>query len=154
MKKSTRDVTPRRGYDSSYPEPFRRLVIGRTRWSLGDVFELDQFGVALVELAPGAASSIRHWHSHEDEFVYVLEGEPTLVTDEGEELLQRGDFVGFKRGVPISHHLVNRSHQSAIYLEIGSRHPNLDVAHYPHDDLEARSNGARRAYFRKNGQPY
>jgi uncharacterized cupin superfamily protein len=100
-------VEPRTG--STYPDRFRGRVGGRRKRALGDLFGLDQFGVNLTELPPGAASALRHWHSHEDELVYVLEGEATLITGAGEELLRPGDCVGFKAGTADGHHLANRS---------------------------------------------
>jgi len=155
MKRSKSEVTPRLGRQSSYPEPFRRRVAGRTRWGLGDAFSLTQFGAGLVELEPGAVSSIRHWHTHEDELVYMLEGEAVLVTDAGEETLRPGDFVGFPAGVPIGHHIVNRSDRKVAYLEIGTRNPVADVVYYPDDDLVARSDGtSQRCFFRRTGEPY
>ena len=116
------EVAPRIG--SSYPDPFRARVQGRLKRPLGDLFGLDQFGVNLTELSPGAMSALRHWHSHEDELVYILEGEVTLITDAGEEILRPGDCVGFEAGVADAHHLVNRSGGVVRYLEVrpdGSR---------------------------------
>src|SRR5689334_235061 len=101
---------------SNYPDVFRVRLNGRRTRKLGDLFGLDQFGVNLTELGPGAMSALRHWHSHEDEFVYILEGEVTLVTDAGEELLRPGDCMGFKAGVADGHHLANRSSQPVRYL--------------------------------------
>jgi uncharacterized cupin superfamily protein len=147
------DAEPRTG--TNYPEPFRARVEGRTKRALGDLFGLDQFGVNLTELQPGAFSALRHWHSHEDELVYVLEGEVALVTDEGEETLRPGDCVGFKAGAPVGHHLVNRTSLPARYLEIGSRRLEVDLVVYPHDDLEVRPDGSgRRRMVRKDGTPY
>ena len=121
---------------------------------LGTIFGLDQFGVNLTELAPGAQSALRHWHRAEDEFVYVLSGEVVLVTDAGGERLGLGDCIGFKAGAPDGHHLVNRSGEPATYLEIGSRRVSEDRVTYPDDDLEARPDeSGRRRFFRKDGTP-
>src|SRR4051812_6590050 len=108
---------------TGYPEPFRALVKGRFRKRLGDAGGLTQFGVNLCRLAAGSASSQRHWHSHEDEFVYVLDGELTLVEDGGETILRAGDAAAWKAGATNGHHLVHRSNRDALLLEIGSRDP-------------------------------
>ena len=140
---------------SNYPDMFRARLNGRHKRKLGDLFGLDQFGSNLTELGPGAMSALRHWHSHEDEFVYILEGEVTLITDAGEELLRMGDCMGFKAGVADGHHLVNRSSQPVRYLEIGSRRPDEDRVAYPDDDLAVRPDGAvKRRPFHKDGTPY
>ena len=106
---------------SRYPALFATPCLGRTWLRLGDAAGLTQFGVNHLRLPPGAWSSQRHWHSHEDEFVYMLSGEVVLVTDAGEETLHAGDAVGFKAGVADGHHLQNRSTQDAELLVIGSR---------------------------------
>jgi uncharacterized cupin superfamily protein len=147
------EVEPRIG--TNYPEPFRARVAGRAKRALGDLFGLDQFGVNLTELAPGASSALRHWHSDEDELVYILDGEIMLITDAGEEVLRPGDVVGFKAGVADGHHLVNRTDKPVRYLEIGSRRLEVDRAFYPDDDLEVRPDGTkRRRLFHKDGTPY
>ena len=147
------EVEPRVGV-TNYPPPFDARVRGRSRRVLGNLFGLDQFGVNLTELAPGAQSALRHWHSAEDEFVYVLSGEVTLVTDVGEELLGPGDCVGFKAGEPDGHHLINRSDEPVTYLEIGSRRTGQDRVVYPDDDLEVRPDeNGRRRFVRKDGTP-
>ena len=154
MRKARRaaDVEPRTG--SSYPEELRARVAGRAKRALGDLFGLDQFGVNLTELASGACSALRHWHSHEDEFVYVLEGDITLVTDAGEEVLRPGDVVGFKAGVADGHYLVNRTARAVRYIEVGSRRVDIDRVVYPDDDLEVRPDGSnRRRMTRKDGTP-
>ena len=133
---------------SIYPNEFQHVVKGRAKRALGDLFGLDQFGVNLTELAPGAASALRHWHSNEDEFVYVLAGELLLITDNGEEVLGPGDCAGFKAGVANGHHLVNRSKAPASYLEIGSRMPGGE-AFYPDNDLHI----AKGIFTRKDGSP-
>ena len=138
---------------STYPEQFRHLVEGRARRRLGDAGGLTQFGVNLTVLKPGAASSLRHWHEQEDELVYVLEGELTLVEDGGETLLGPGDAAAFKAGVANGHHLVNRSARDALLLEIGTR-SGQEVAHYSDVDLVARQDGSGFAYTRRSGEPY
>src|ERR1700758_938305 len=104
-----------------YPPPLDRVVLGRERKRLGNAVGLDQFGVNLTTLKPGAASALRHWHEQEDEFVYVLEGEVVLIEDGGEPVLKPGDAAGFKANVANGHQLVNRSAQDVVYLEIGTR---------------------------------
>lgn len=138
---------------SSYPEPWRHASGAREKRRLGDAFGLTAYGVNLVRLPPGALSSQRHWHSHEDEFVYVLEGELTLVTDAGEEVLTPGMVAGFKAGVQNGHHMINRSEAWAVYLEVGSRSDD-DECTYPDIDLFLTSprNGGR--FTHKNGEPY
>jgi len=122
------------------------------RYRLGDAAGLTQFGVNLMRLAPGAWSSQRHWHTHEDEFVYVLEGEVVLVTDSGEEVLRPGDCVGFKAGVPDGHHLQNRSERDAVFLEIGTRATAEDECFYPDIGMRALKN--RAGYVDWDGRPY
>jgi uncharacterized cupin superfamily protein len=143
------------GTGSRYPAPYD-APCRRRRWlKLGDAAGLTQFGVNLVRLAPGVWSSQRHWHSHEDEFVYVLSGELTLVTDEGEETLRAGDSVGFRAGVANGHCLQNRSASDAEFLVIGSR-SDEDHGEYPDIDLIFRcgrySGGG--GYAHKDGTPY
>lgn len=119
---------------SLYPEPFRARMGDRMKKKLGDAGGLTQFGVNLTTLGPNAQSALRHWHTHEDEFVYVLKGEVTLVTNAGEQPLHAGEFAAFKAGTEDAHHFVNRSGKTARYLEVGSR-LDIDTAHYPGDDL-------------------
>jgi uncharacterized cupin superfamily protein len=138
---------------SDYPEPFRQAVVGRARRALGDAFGLSQFGVNLTVLPPGVMSAQRHWHSHEDEFVYLLEGELVLVTDAGESVLTPGMCVGFAANTPEGHHLINRSKQDAVLLEIGSRRPEDEVV-YSDIDMEFRRTADGHAFFRKSGEPY
>lgn len=125
-------VTETRG--SGYPEPFRSRMGERAKRKLGDACGLTRFGVNLVTLGPGGQSALRHWHTLEDEFVYVLEGEVVLVTDGGEQVLTAGTCAGYPGGARDAHHFVNRSDRPARYLEIGNRTPG-DNAFYPHDDL-------------------
>jgi uncharacterized cupin superfamily protein len=121
------------------------------RNALGDAAGLTQFGVNLQRLTPGTWSSQRHWHTAEDEFVWVLEGEVVLVTDAGEELLTAGNCAGFKAGVADGHNIQNRSNGDALILEIGSRRPDEDSVAYP--DIDLRWNGAT-GYTHKDGTPY
>ncbi|HEV8693074.1 MAG TPA: cupin domain-containing protein [Lysobacter sp.] len=144
-------VTLRTG--STYPEPFAQRVAGRTKRALGDVFGLNTFGVNLSRLPPGTASALRHTHAKEDEFVYILEGTPTLITDAGETLLQPGMCAGFAAGNGDAHQLANRSDSDVIYLEIGSRCDD-EVVHYPDDDLAVQRVDGRWRFFHKDGQPY
>jgi uncharacterized cupin superfamily protein len=137
---------------SDYPPPFDELCRERLRRPLGDLAGLTQFGVNLLALPPGAWSSQRHWHTIEDEFVYVLEGEVVLVTDAGEELLRAGDSAGFPAGVPDGHHLQNRSTHAATVLEIGTRRLADDEAFYPDIDLHALKGDA--GYAHRDGRPY
>ncbi|HEX4150763.1 MAG TPA: cupin domain-containing protein [Steroidobacteraceae bacterium] len=135
-----------------YPPPFDRPCTDRRRQRLGDAAGLTDFGVNLLHLPPGAWSSQRHWHSAEDEFVYVLEGELALVTDSGEEILRAGDCAGFKAGVHDGHHLQNRSERDALILEIGSRKVMEDEGDYPDIDLcFLKDDGG---YVHKDGTPY
>ncbi|GAB3378932.1 cupin domain-containing protein [Lysobacter fragariae] len=144
-------VAPRIG--SSYPEPFASRVGARAKRVLGDAFGLTAFGVNLSRLPPGTCSALRHSHSHEDEFVYILEGTPTLVTDAGETLLQPGMCAGFAAGTGDAHHLVNRGATDVVYLEIGSRHAGEEVQ-YPDDDMAGRTVDGRWRFFHLDGQPY
>lgn len=138
---------------TNYPEPFKPRVAGRLKQALGDAAGLKNFGVNLVVLEPGSCSALRHWHSRQDEFIYVLEGEITLITDAGEQVLTSGMAAGFPAGEPNGHHLVNRSDRVVKYLEIGDRTPD-DAATYPDDDLAAHM-GPNGWYFtRKDDSPY
>ncbi|MBE9065542.1 cupin domain-containing protein [Leptolyngbya cf. ectocarpi LEGE 11479] len=139
---------------TGYPEPFRSAVAGRSRQRLGNAAGLMNFGVNLTTLAPGAQSALRHWHSHQDEFIYVVSGELVLVTDAGETLLKPGMMAGFPAGVADGHHLINRSGEIATYLEIGDRTPG-DRADYPDDDLLALPQPEGGYYFaHRDGGPY
>jgi uncharacterized cupin superfamily protein len=145
---------PARTKPSNYPEPFASRMAGREKRPLGDPFGLRNFGVNLTRLAPGAVSALRHAHSRQDEFVYVLEGRPTLITNEGETALEPGMCAGFPAGTGDAHHLVNRSTQDVVYLEVGDRSAG-DQGTYPDDDLKAvlGPDGAWR-FTRKDGTPY
>lgn len=136
---------------SRYPAPFDAPCSARVRYRLGDAANLTDFGVNLMRLRPGAWSSQRHWHTAEDEFVYVVEGEVVLVTDSGEEVLTAGDAAGFKAGVKDGHHLQNRSNVDAVVLEIGSRKPLVDEGEYPDIDMIFLKDDS---YAHKDGTPY
>jgi uncharacterized cupin superfamily protein len=138
---------------STYPEQFTAVVAGRSRKRLGVAAGLDQFGVNLTTLTPGAASALRHWHHKEDELVYVLQGELTLIEDAGETLLKPGDAAGFKANVPNGHHLVNKSNRDAVYLEIGTR-SKIERADYPDVDLVVVRDETGGRYTHKDGKPY
>lgn len=138
---------------SNYPEPFASRMAGRTKRPLGDLFGLASFGVNLTRLAPGAVSSLRHAHTKQDEFVYVLEGRPTLYTDSGPTCLAPGMCAGFAAGTGDAHHLVNETDEIAVYLEIGDRTPG-DAGTYPDDDLVAELVDGRWRFMRKDGTPY
>ena len=137
---------------SRYPALFDEPCRARFRTRLGDAAGLTQFGVNLLKLPPGAWSSQRHWHSVEDEFVYVIEGELVLVTNAGEQTLRAGDSVGFKSGIANGHQLQNRSSREAVLLEIGTRLPQEDEVDYP--DIDMRAPRGRNGFTRKDGTPY
>ena len=139
---------------TNYPEPFTKNVKEREKRMVGDVLGLTQFGVNIVRLAPGVMSSQRHWHSHEDEFVLVLEGKLALVTDSGEQILGPGMVAGFPAGSGDGHHLINRSGQDAVYLEVGSREEANDDVDYSDIDLIRRKKDGKRVFFHKDGTAY
>ncbi|TPN64016.1 cupin domain-containing protein [Mesorhizobium sp. B1-1-1] len=136
---------------SGYPAPFDAPCVDRTRRRLGDAGGLTDFGVNLMTLPPGGWSSQRHWHSHEDEFVYVLEGELTLVEDGGETLLKPGDCATFAKNSGNGHHLINRSSTTALYLEVGSRNPDDVITCSDIDMMSPTSDGR---FLHKDGTPY
>jgi uncharacterized cupin superfamily protein len=140
------------GHGTGYPEGFAAPCKPRRRWRLGDAVGLDQFGVNLLRLPAGAWSSQRHWHSAEDEFVWVVEGEVVLIEDDGETVLRAGDCAGFKAGVADGHKIENRSGREAVLLEVGSRRPTEDACDYPDIDMIL-PKGADR-YFHRDGTPY
>ena len=142
-------VPQRKGSD--YPAPLDAPCAGRVRQRLGDAGGITDFGVNLTRLPPGNWSSQRHWHSHEDEFVYVLEGEVTLIEDGGETVLRAGDCAAFPKGTGNGHHLINRSDVMAVYLEIGTRRP-ADVTVYSDIDMTIASSDGR--FMHKDGAPY
>ncbi len=136
---------------SGYPPPFDAPCAARTRRRLGQAGGLRDFGVNLMTLPAGGWSSQRHWHSHEDEFVYVLRGELTLVEDAGEVLLRAGDCAAFPKASGNGHHLINRSGAIAVYLEVGSRHPE-DLTTCA--DVDLKSSNADGRFVHKDGSPY
>jgi uncharacterized cupin superfamily protein len=138
---------------TGYPPPYDRAVQGRERKRLGNAGGLDQFGVNLTTLKPGAASALRHWHEHEDEFVYLLEGEVVLIEDEGETVLKPGDAATFKANSGNGHQLVNRSSRDAVYLEVGTR-AKVERVEYPEADLLALRDGTVFRYTHKDGSAY
>jgi len=138
---------------TNYPEPFNRVVMGRSRKRLGVAAGLEQFGVNLTTLKPRAASALRHWHEKEDELVYLLEGEVVLIEDGGETALKPGDAAGFKANVANGHHLLNRSDRDAVYLEIGTRSKH-ERAEYPDLDLLLIRDETGARYAHKDGKPY
>jgi uncharacterized cupin superfamily protein len=137
---------------SRYPAPFDAPCAARTRQRLGDAAGLTDFGVNMLRLPPGVWSSQRHWHTAEDEFLYVLEGEVVLVTGAGEQILKAGDCAGFKAGVADGHHLQNRSQREAVMLEVGSRKAADDEVDYP--DIDLRFLKGRGGFSHKDGKPY
>ena len=142
---------PLRTKPSNYPEPFAARMAGREKRPLGDLFGLTSFGVNLTRLAPGAMSALRHAHAKQDEFIYILQGHPTLCTDAGRTPLAPGMCTGFKAGTGNGHHLINKSTAMARYLEVGSRSP--------HDlttcsDIDMMSSNADGRFVHKDGTPY
>jgi uncharacterized cupin superfamily protein len=147
------DIAPR-AQASVYPEPFASRMAGRQKRALGDYFGLANFGINLTRLAPGGASALRHTHSAQDEFVYVLQGKATLVIDEAEVELVPGMCAGFRAGDGNAHQLVNRGADDVLYLEIGDRTPGDSVV-YPDDDIAAGTDAAgQRRFTRKDGTSY
>lgn len=138
---------------SSYPPPFGERMAGRVRRALGDAAGLTDFGVNLLHLPPGAWSSQRHWHIEQDEFIYVLSGELTLVTNAGAETLRAGDCAGFKAGDEDGHHLQNRSNADATFLEMGTRPP-ADAAFYSDIDMKVSAEEPHGTYRHRDGTPY
>ncbi len=138
---------------TNYPAPFKAPVEARLKRRLGDAAGLTRFGVNLVTLAPGVWSSQRHWHAEEDEFVYLLEGELTLVTDAGAQRLGPGMAAGFPAGKPDAHHLINKGALPAVYLEVGSRSPTERVE-YPDIDLRVVRGVKGGRFTNRQGEPY
>ena len=136
---------------SAYPKPFDAVAQGRVRQRLGDAGGIGQFGVNLMTLPPGSGSSQRHWHTEEDEFVFVVSGEVTLVSDKGEEVLRAGECAAFPRNVADGHQLINKSSQTAVCLEIGGRSA-TDVCTY--SDIDMMLDKTKGGYARKDGTPY
>jgi uncharacterized cupin superfamily protein len=136
----------------SYPKKFAAVIAGREKQKLGDAAGLTQFGVNITRIKPGSGSALRHWHEHEDEFIYVLEGELVLQENDGETVLKRGDAAGFEAGSGVGHCLTNRGRRDAIYLEIGTRAANERV-HYSDVDLIMERDGSGRRYLNRSGAP-
>ena len=144
-------IEPRTG--TGYPAPFRAAVAAREKRAVGDALGIKNFGVNLTRLPPGCASAQRHWHSKQDEFVLIVEGEATLITDAGEQVLGPGMVAGFPAGKADGHHLVNKSDRDVVYLEVGDRTA-LDECDYPDIDLAVRWIDGEEKYVRKDGTPY
>ena len=144
---------PPRTKPTNYPEPFASRMAGRLKRPLGDLFGLANFGVNLTRLAPGAVSALRHAHTKQDEFVYILEGRPTLHTDEGKTRLAPGMCAGFKAGTGNGHCLINETKEDVVYLEIGDR-TSGDEGSYPDDDIRAALVDGKWRFTRKDGSTY
>lgn len=144
---------PPRTVPSILPEPYATRMQGRVKHPLGDLFGLTNFGVNLTRIAPGACSALRHSHARQDEFVYVLQGNPVLVTDTGETRLAPGMCAGFKAGTGNAHQLLNRTSDEVVYLEVGDRSPG-DAATYPDDDLQASLIDGKWRFAHQDGTPY
>ncbi|MGB3492006.1 MAG: cupin domain-containing protein [Elainellaceae cyanobacterium] len=145
------NIPVQRGTD--YPQPFKAMVEGRSRQRLGNAAGLTNFGVNLTTLEPGSASSLRHWHSRQDEFIYIVSGELVLVTDEGETVMKPGMMAAFPAGEANGHCLVNRTQESAVYLEVGDR-TSGDSATYPDVDLLAAPTPQGYTFTHVDGTPY
>jgi len=138
---------------SGYPEPYRSRCLPREKRALGDPLGLKTIGINHATLMPGKESSMRHWHTHEEEFVYVLSGEVVLITDAGEQTLKAGNCAGFPLGTRDGHQLVNRGSQPAVYLEISNRDPN-DKAHYSDVDMVFHGVGSNPMFTRRDGSGF
>jgi uncharacterized cupin superfamily protein len=138
---------------SIYPEPYASMMRGREKRQLGEAFGLRNFGVNLTRLSPGGRSALRHAHTKQDEFVYILEGTPVLVTDEGRVELSPGMCAGFRCGTGNAHHLVNESGRDVVYLEIGDRTAG-DSAVWPDDDLQLIEVDSKRRFAHRDGTLY
>jgi uncharacterized cupin superfamily protein len=147
------EEAPPRRTPSFYPEPFASRVAGRLKKPLGEVFGLSNFGVNLTRMVPGAISALRHSHTTQDEFIYILEGNPTLVTDAGRTELAPGMCAGFKAGNGDAHQLLNETSSDVVYLEVGDRTPG-DAVTYPDEDLRAEFRDGRWIMSHKDGTPY
>ena len=134
---------------STYPAPFHEPVFRRIRKRLADAGGITDFGVNLLRLKPGVWSSQRHWHTHEDEFVFVVSGEVVLITDKGEEVLRAGDCAAFPKGAADGHHIINRSDADALLLEVGTNAVE-DVCTYPDIDMKV---DAKSGYTHTDGTP-
>lgn len=147
------EAAPARTKPSNYPEPFASQMVGREKRPLGDLFGLTNFGVNLTRLAPNAISALRHAHTKQDEFIYILQGHPTLRTDEGCTVLSPGMCAGFKAGTGNGHHLINETAEEVVYLEVGDRTPG-DEGFYPDDDLKALRVDDQWTFVHKDGTLY
>ena len=145
--------TPARTKPSNYPEPFASKMVGREKRTLGDLFGLTNFGVNLTRLAPKAMSALRHAHTKQDEFIYILQGHPVLHTEEGFMQLSPGMCAGFKAGNGNAHRLINETAEEVLYLEVGDRTPG-DEGSYPDDDLKAMQVQGKWQFVHKDGSPY
>lgn len=144
---------PVRTRPSVYPEPFATRMSGRSKRQLGEVFGLANFGVNLTHLAPGACSALRHAHTKQDEFVYILKGSPSLYTNDGCTPLAPGMCAGFKAGNGDAHRLVNETQDEVVYLEVGDRTAG-DETSYPDDDIRATLVDGKWKFVHKDGVPY
>jgi uncharacterized cupin superfamily protein len=147
------DEAPARTRASNYPEPYASRMAGRRKQPLGDLFDLTNFGVNLTRLEPGAVSALRHAHTKQDEFIYILHGYPTLHTGEGRTKLSPGMCAGFKAGTGNGHQLINETADEVVYLEVGDRTPG-DEGSYPDDDLKAMMVDGKWQFAHKDGSPY
>lgn len=146
-------ITPKTG--STYPAPFDAPCVNRSNLKLGDAGGLTQFGANMVTLLPGAWSSQRHYHTAEDELVYIISGHPTLVDDNGRQVLNPGDCTAHPAGDANAHHMINETQTDVVYLVIGSRTPEIDSGVYPDIDLSIPANGTpNRVYRNKKGDAY
>jgi uncharacterized cupin superfamily protein len=143
---------PPRLFRTNYPEPFASCMAGRDKRPLGELFGITNFGANITRLAPGGWSALRHAHTKQDEFVYILEGRPTLVTDAGRTVLNPGMCARFKAGSGDAHCLVNETSADVVYLEIGDRTPG-DAVDYPNDDLAVVTIDGQRRMAHKDGTP-
>jgi uncharacterized cupin superfamily protein len=146
-------AAPVRSKPSNYPEPFAARMAGRQKRALGDLFGLTNFGVNLTRLMANSVSSLRHAHTKQDEFIYILQGQPTLHTDAGRTQLAPGMCAGFRAGTGNGHRLVNETAEDVVYLEIGDRAPD-DEGSYPDDDLKAVLVDGQWSFVHKDGTPY
>ncbi len=144
---------PQRTKPSNYPEPFKSMMAGRVKRPLGDFFGLSNFGVNITVVPPGSVSALRHAHSKQDEFVYVVSGTLSLHTNHGTTQMSAGMCAGFKAGNGNAHRLVNNGSEAAVYLEVGDRTPGDSVA-YPDDDLVAKLTEGGWVFEHKDGTPY
>ena len=145
-------IMPRIGI-APYPEKYRGPVAGRERRILGDPCGIKSFGVNLTTVPPGGWSSQRHWHSREDEFIFIVEGDLVLVTDDGEQILRAGQAAGFPANSGDGHHFINRSSKAATILEIGGRDPQ-DAVDYSDVDMMVRPTPQGRKFSDKKGNAF